>query len=311
MIDKKKFSKGRLIRRDRIFAYGMDGVGKTKFACGAPDPLVIDANKGSLKFDVSRVEVETWEETLEALTMVENGELKCGTLVLDSISDLELMSHKVLFPNSTASEHGGGYNKGDDLITPEWRRVLAQLERIWVQGKGIILVAHTLVKTFNDPNGPAYDRFEIASRPALARQLKIWSDYVFFCREEVITAKAKDERRAKSTTTGIRYAYATRTPAYDAKARGEFFPDKILLSWKAFEDAVKIGSSDVLAEIDGMLAEIGSDQLTATVKDYMAKYPQQIVESRNGVVAELEKHRARQQASVAETVSATAAVANN
>ena len=264
----------------------------TSFAAGAPRPFIIDANKGSSKFDVEAVEPTSWEDAMSWIDAVADGTVKCDTLVLDSLTDLEAMSHVKLFPNDTVTGYKGGYGKGDDVVAGEWRLVQAKLERIWLSGKSIVLVAHARVRKFEDPTGPGYERFEVSSRPGLAGQLRMWSDYVLFCREDVGVAPGG----GKAVTTGTRWMYTRRTPAYDAKARASLmFPEKILLSWHEFQLALDLDNagnrSGVEASISEMLSEIGDTELDTKVRSYIKEFPSGLMEAYNSVSARLEEAR--------------------
>ena len=114
-VDMNRILKGKVDRPPRVVVYGFDGVGKTGFAAGAPNVIFLDANKGSFKYNVSRVLVESWGETFEWLTAIENGEVACDNVALDAVSDFESMSHAQLFPGTTISKYEGGFNKGDDV----------------------------------------------------------------------------------------------------------------------------------------------------------------------------------------------------
>ena len=89
-VDLKKLSKGRQDRPPRVLLYGMDGIGKTTMAAGAPNPLVIDVNKGSHKLDVQRVIPDSWDEVGEWTQAVERGDVKCGTVVYDTVYPFHL-----------------------------------------------------------------------------------------------------------------------------------------------------------------------------------------------------------------------------
>jgi hypothetical protein len=308
MIDLKRISKGRREEPHRILIYSFDGVGKTQFAAGSPDAFFVDANKGSLKHDVARVMVNDWDETKEYVTAVENGQIKCKTLVLDSITDLEAMSHAKLFGNETIGEYAGGYGRGEEVAVAEWRVFYAQLERIWAQGKNLILIAHAMVRSFDDPTGPKFDRFEVSARPRLSGMLRQKADFVFFAREETMASKSKNQS-TKATTTGVRWMYTKRTPAYDAKSRGtSLFPDRILLGWSDFEAAVRNDGkrgADLTGEIEEMLAEISDAELTKECRAYMKSYPAAIVEAHNRVTARLEEFRQKGQAATQQAPTAT------
>jgi hypothetical protein len=294
MVDLKKIHRGRRSMPPRVLIYGFDGTGKTTFAIKAPKAFTIDADRGSHKFDIGEsVTPDTWTEFIDWLTAIEAGHVKCESVVLDSITRLETMLHESIFSGTTIDEFGGGYGRGDTYAVNKWREVLAQLERLWEKGKTIVMVAHAQVKAFSDPTGPSFDRFEIACRPKLAAALRQWTDHVLFCREEVVTAGKKNEKRA--ATTGVRYAYTRRCPAFDAKARASLmFPERILLSWQSFADELKkdeTRDADMREEIRAMLSEIADKTLDTQVDAFLKEHPESILDARNRVAEKLDEHR--------------------
>ena len=121
MIDLKKISGGKQKRAPRVTVYGFDGVGKTRFAAGAPDPFFIDVNKGSFEYDVHRVVPETWAETQEWITAVEKNQVKCQALVIDALGDLEHLGNVEFFPGTTITKYDGGYGKGERSVGRQMR----------------------------------------------------------------------------------------------------------------------------------------------------------------------------------------------
>lgn len=297
-VDIKKITRGRRKLPHRILIYSFDGVGKTGFAAGAPDPFFIDANKGSHKYDVRRMDVSSWEESLEWIDAIVSGQVQCKTLVLDAITDLEAFSHAKLFPSSTVTKHDGGWGKGDDVVVMEWRKVLSTLEKVWMGGTNIIFCGHARVKKFEDPTiVGGYDRFEVACRPQLAGMLRQWVDFVFFAREETTTAGGKDDRK-RGISTGARSIYTRRVPAYDAKARGTMmFPEKITLSYAEFakaveeDERVEARGAEMLKSIDVMLEEIADKTYDEQVREYLKTYPAGVVDAHNRVVTRLDDVR--------------------
>jgi len=292
-IDLKRITTGRQSLPIKALVYSFDGVGKTTFAAGSPDPFFIDANRGSHRLDVKRYVPESWSETKELVSAVAKGGIKCETLVLDAVTDLELMSHAELFPDSSVAAWEGGYGKGDQQAVAAWREFLLSLERIWRDGKNLVLVAHATVKKFDDPTGPGFERFEVSCRPRLSGLLRQWVDYVLFCREEVATQKI--DGKARGVTTGARYMFTKRVPAWDAKARGSsLFPERILLSWADFADAVRQDEERIgtmRAEIAAMLAEVGDKGFAEKIQQFLRTNPLRVVETHNRLVARVEDIR--------------------
>jgi len=293
MIDLKRITEGKQQREPRVLIYGGDGVGKTRFAAGAPDPFFLDVNKGSLAYDVKRAIPETWPEVLEWIGAVEKGSIKCKSLVLDSLGDLEHLGNAEFFPGTTIDKWDGGYGRGETFAITRWRELLGALERVWLSGKAIVFVGHMQVKHFDDPTGPGFDRFGVAMREKIAGLIRGWSDYVFFAREEVSQQKVGGD--VKAVTSGIRWIHTQRSPAFDAKSRGTtLFPERVLLSWDEFAKARAADSERAAAlrqEIDAMLSEIGDKKLDEMVKEYLRVNPGMIVEARNRVAARFEEMR--------------------
>jgi AAA domain len=292
-IDIRKITEGKLKREPRICLYSADGVGKTQFAAGAPDPFIIDLNRGSLKYNVKRAIPESWSETMEWIVAVEKEQVKCKTLVIDSISDLEYMGHLEFFPGTTIDKWDSGYGHGDTFAFMKWRELLAALERVWNQGKAIILIGHMAVRTFTDPAGPSYDRYEVAVRKNIAGLIRQQMDFVLFAKEGVAHQKVDGDKKAVST--GARWIHTSRSPAFDAKSRGQtLFPDQIPLSWAEFSrecSAEEARIEELNKEIDAMLKEIGDKSLGSAVQEWMRGNPGAIVETRNRVAARLDKFR--------------------
>jgi hypothetical protein len=108
---------------------------------------------------------------------------------------------------------------------------------------------------------------------------------------DVATVGGKNENK-KAVTTGARWLYTRRVPAYDAKARGTtMFPEKIPLSWHEFQLAIKNDAKrgdELLAHLDVMLKEIGDSGFEQRMREYLKAYPAQLVEAHNRVAAKLE-----------------------
>ncbi len=237
-IDRKKITRGKRAMPLKVLVFGVEGVGKTTFAAGAPGVRVIDLDRGSYEQNVERVEAETFDEVLE---WVEDARVDptVESLAIDSLSRLEaLITTKVCGPLATGglAEYGGGWGKGDDAALQYWRQFLGACDRL-NQTKNVILVGHALIKSFADPLGLSYDRFTLALREKAAGPVTQWVNYSLFARAEVSTRLNDKTKKSIASTSGARYLWTDANPAYAAKHRGTL-PAQLPLSWEAFSDAV-------------------------------------------------------------------------
>jgi len=295
-IDLRKITRGREKRPIKCVTYSMPGLGKTHFACSAPDTFVLDTDKGSHPYDVAQRAVpESWTEAREWLAAVEGGSIKCATVVIDSTTQLEAMAMEELFQGEAISAWGGGYGRGDDHLMMNFRVLMAQIERIWRSGKNVVMTAHATVKNYDDPMVVGgYDRFQMSLREKIAGSVSQWCDYVLFAREDVIMQSVKGGT-ARATSTGQRSIYTKRTPAYDAKARGiSGFPERLPLSWDAFAAAILDEESRTEAlstELSAALAELGDDKLTKSVREWLKEHPTGLVDTHNRIMARVKDKR--------------------
>ena len=155
---------GRLALPRRIVGYGVEGVGKSTFAAGAPRPVFLCPENGTPHLNLPRLPTpETWEDVLEIVSLVEGDGVPFDTLVIDPVNWLELLCWARIVggigakPDADTADaiakHGGGFSKGYDAAVSHWRTLVAGLERVWKSGKHVILLGHSNVKTFNDPTG--------------------------------------------------------------------------------------------------------------------------------------------------------------
>jgi hypothetical protein len=138
----------------------------------------------------------------------------------------------------------GSYDWGRGYATSldQWRLFLNKLDELRVVksdgGKemGVILLAHSHIKRFENPEGPDYDRYELKLHHKAAGIIKEWADCVLFCNYETYTHE--QDGKSKGVDSGSRVIYTERRATFDAKNR-ENLPPKMPLSWAEFVKATK------------------------------------------------------------------------
>jgi hypothetical protein len=287
--------KGRLTVPLRILGYGPEGVGKSTFAAGAPKPIFLNVDRRTAGLDIDRIEPTTWDEALEVLSALDKESHDYQTIVVDPINWLEPMAFaKVTGGSTPIDKWEGGYGKGRQAALDHWRQLIAALERLWTtKNMNVILLAHAAVKNFADPEGPPYDRYELAMDKGAAGLLRQWCDWVLFMRHEAF-AKADPGRKARGYSTGARVIHTQYSAAYDAKADAPV-PSEIPLSWAEFTQAlesVRSAADAAKAEIASLLEEIADTEVTRKATAYVAdakNNPGKLAEIANALRVKLNK----------------------
>lgn len=205
-----------------VMVYGPDGVGKTTFAANAPSPLFLDVEGGTKRLPVSRVDASSYELVAQALRELATEEHQYKSVVVDSLDWLEpLLWRHVCDAQQPkwSSIEAPGYGKGYVAAKEEWKRFRDLLLAVHRRGLHVILIAHSEVKTFNDPiTNAAYDRYQVKLHDKSASLLREFVENVLFMQFEVVTKESKGEK-TKAYGEGQRYLYTERRPAFDAKNR--------------------------------------------------------------------------------------------
>lgn len=159
--------KGKKLMPPRILLYGLDGLGKSSFAAQAPDPIFIDTEDRLREINAAKFpHSTTYEDVFSKLRAVSKDQHSYGTVVIDSLDWLErLIWDYVCRQDPKGASHiekvGGGFGKGYKFALDHWREILNLVNECNVKrGMVVILTAHTNIERFEDPENPAYDRYE-------------------------------------------------------------------------------------------------------------------------------------------------------
>jgi hypothetical protein len=282
---------GKLVEPVTLLLYGVDGVGKSTFGSEAPRPIFLGAERGTSQLDVSRFpEPKSFKECREMVDELTKGEgCPFSTLVVDTLDWLEPLIWKEVLDEQVKKVSDVskiGYNKGYESATLKAREFMALLTQLKDTKKmNIILLAHSKIKTFQDPITPqGYDRYMLALRDDMANVWRQYVDAVMFANYEVFVKD--DEKRGYGD--GLRVLYTEERPSFQAKNRYGL-PFRLPLrkgeGWKVFIEAVEKGepnSLDVLSrsiatlkatltdvellkKVDAALAEAGTNPQKLTI----------------------------------------------
>lgn len=256
---------------------GHNGVGKTTWAAGFPNPLILDLENGSSHLDVARVpanKLTSLSEFRAGLKELIESNHDFKTVAIDSVEALEhLISDSICKEHQVGSLEDLGYGKGYAKSREVMREIMSDLQVLKAKGITSILIAHTQVKSHTDPaTNQTYDRVIMRANDKLAAVIRDFADNVFFATFKVFTTK--DGNKTKAFGDGQRVMYAQPRPGFDAKNRLEL-PLEMDLSYAGFaqacEDAKVEDSASILSDIEEMSKQV-DEKLKKTVAEQVEKF---------------------------------------
>ena len=266
-----KVIKGRLAKPMRLLVYGIEGVGKSTFAANAPAPIFLGAEDGTSELNVERFpQPTTWLDTLEAVAELTTAAHDYQTLVIDTLDWLEPQCWAHVCRESRDDSgrpmqniEDFGYGKGYAAAHDQWRRLAADLENLRAKRHmHIILLAHSAIRTFKNPAGDDFDRYELKLHKAPSGYWREWSDAVLFASHDLNTVKKAG--RVRGIMGNQRILHTERTAAWDAKNRYDL-PPRLALDWQEFADAAAAhrpaDRRTLLAQIEAQIEALAEDDV--------------------------------------------------
>lgn len=230
-------------RMPRIIIHGEPGIGKTTWACSAPDPVVIQTEDGLGNLDVAAFPLaRSLSDVMEALAALYTEDHPYRSLVVDSLDWLEpLIWRHVCEQHGKASIEEFGYGKGYVEALSVWRQFLDGITALRDErGMIVILTAHSEQRRVEDPMLPAYDTHDLKLHKRAAALCEEYADVIGFAciYTSTVTEDAGfNQKRVRATTTGQRVLHVVGQPAFLAKNRYSL-PSPLPLEWSAFAEAM-------------------------------------------------------------------------
>jgi AAA domain-containing protein len=250
----------------RMVVFGPPGVGKSTFACAAPEVLALDYEQGLDEIGPARVQGgETWDASMKLVREACTAPGGHRTVVVDTIDRLEDQATlEVCREGKKKSLSDFGYGDGYEAVATKWRELLFVLESARAHGREVILVAHVQSKIQDDPMLGKYDKFIAALSKRCWGATHRWADAVLFANYE----QGLIEGRA--IMTGSRVLYTSAGTGYDAKNRWGL-PTVLPLSWGSFASA-RASLARTADEVRASIRSLATDaDAKAKAEDYMSK----------------------------------------
>lgn len=212
-----------------ILFHAVPGFGKTTFGALAPNPIFLMSKRetgletlinNNLVPQVAHFpEIEDWLSLLDAIAALTEEPHDYKTVVLDTINGFERMLHEHVcqrdFNNDWTDRGFTGYMRGYEVSQNDWRAMLNELDTLRrARNMIVILLAHTRIESFKNPEGTDYSRYEPDLHKKTWALTHGWAEIVLFGNYYTVVDK---DRKAKGGVQRI--LYTQRTAAFDAKNR--------------------------------------------------------------------------------------------
>lgn len=222
----------------RILLYGPEKAGKTTLANEFPNPVFLQTEEGigTLELDTFG-KLTSFADVMDAIALLYQEEHKFKTVVVDSVTALQALIYTET--GERGDEKGNkknriedfGYGKGYVYALAVWQEFLDGLMALRRdRGMIVLLIAHSKIERFDDPETVAYSRYEIDLHDKARDLLKREVDVVLLLKPDV-TIKVEEQgfNKSRARADGGRSVWMNTSsrPAYAAGNRYDL-PERIL-----------------------------------------------------------------------------------
>lgn len=205
--------------------FGSPGVGKTTLAAGAPDPVMIYAERGASQLDLPGWRVTSFDQIMQAMVALYGAEDRpFRTLIVDSLDAIEpLVIAEACARNNWSSVEAPGYGKGWLAVLDIWREYIEAIEALRSDRlMQIVQISHSEIRKFSSPISSDYDRFQLKLYGKAAALLMEAADWIGFYTFKITITK-EDAGFGRTSTRasggGSRVLFLEERPGFYAKNR--------------------------------------------------------------------------------------------
>lgn len=244
-----RVQRGRTPKPPRLLVYGTEGIGKSTFAGQAPKPIFVQTEDGLDEINCDKFPLAaTYDDVTAALLELRTQPHDYESVVIDSLDWLERLVWDKLcsqYGVNSIEKVDGGYARGYTHALTLWREIIDHLNVLrGARGMVVVLIAHSKVERFEDPESSPYDRYSPRLHKHAGALISEWCDAVLFATRKFRTASEDAGFGRKRTIAqaigkdgGERVLRTVGGPSCVAKNRYGI-TDDLPLSWPAFVHAL-------------------------------------------------------------------------
>jgi hypothetical protein len=242
------------LRGYSVFLYGEPKSGKTTMATKFPKHLLLAFEKGYNAIPGAMAQpINSWSEFRKVLRQLKSDEAKnrFETIIVDTADIAYDLCEKYICANAKRADGGVGvdavgdipYGKGYTLVANEFDECLRSILQM---NYGLVLISHSIDKTFKDVNGQEYQQIV----PTLSSKAR---NIVSRMCDLIGYSRVIDTEDGKLSTK----LFLRGTPRYVAGSRFKYTPDYIDFNYTSLVKAI----SDA---IDKQMEEDGTEYFSDT-----------------------------------------------
>ena len=244
-----RVQRGRTPKPPRILLYGVEGIGKSTFGSQTSKPIFIQTEDGLDEIDCDKFPLAaTYDDVVAALSELRTQQHDYETVVIDSLDWLERLIWDKLcaqYGVNSIEKVDGGYARGYTHTLTFWREIIDHLNALRnTRGMVVLLIAHSKVERFEDPESSPYDRYSPRLHKHAASLVSEWCDTVLFATRKIRTQTEDAGFNRKRTIAqpigkdgGERILRCVSGPSCVAKNRYGI-AEELPFSWAAFMAAL-------------------------------------------------------------------------
>ncbi|PID48695.1 MAG: hypothetical protein CR991_10300 [Proteobacteria bacterium] len=211
-----------------ITLVGEGGIGKSSLGANFPNPVFIRTEDGtqsiSHRDDVALFPVaNTYQDVIDAMQALATEEHSFKTLVLDSITQLNVLAEAEVVMNDPKCPKGinqalGGFGNGHAAVSDMHRMVREAAGWLVAQkNMNVVFIAHAIAETVDPPDTDSYTRYSIRMNARSVAHYSDNVDLVGFIKLRTFTRGEGNVKKA--TTTGERIITCYPTANHISKNR--------------------------------------------------------------------------------------------
>ncbi len=141
----------------RILIYGLEGIGKSTFANGLPNPVFLPPEDGLDNVNCEKFPYyPSYDDIFKAIDLLTTQKHNYRTLVIDTVDAMErLINKKVCKDHNVKNIEKvlGGYGKGYSIALEHWQELIERLTQLRFKRRmAIVLSAHASIENYSDPD---------------------------------------------------------------------------------------------------------------------------------------------------------------